>query len=154
MVVTMVLISALLAGAAVLAAMQTKSTRGSQMTRTSMTSLHCAEAGLVFARPAVMMNYPQWNASLGSPIEPAWLAAVQHDIDGDGAPDVRLTLKDNDDDDPNDLTRDNDLTVYVVSTCIKYPDVEAQVAEMVRWNGSTNCYQAQLGGCGGNNNAN
>lgn len=157
MLVTMVLIAALLAGAAVLASMQTKSTRGSQLTRASITSLHCAESGLVAARPAVMTNYPNWNGALAAGTEPAWLAAVDHDIDGDGAADFRLVLKDNDDETapmPNDITRDNDLTIYIVSTCIKNPDVEAQVAEMVRWNGGGSCYQAQLGGCGGNNNAN
>ena len=157
MLVTMIIIAALLAGAAVLARMSMSSTRGSQMTRTSISSLHCAEAGLVAARPAVMASYGQWNAALAAGTEPAWLAAAPHDIDGDGAPDFRITLKDNDDETaatPNDLTRDNDLTVFIVSTCIKYPEVPTTVAEMVRFNGGGNCYQAQLGGCGGNNNAN
>lgn len=157
MLVTMILIAALLAGAAVLAKMQIHSTRGAQITRVSISALHCAEAGLVAARPAVMTSYAQWNAALAAGTEPSWLAAVLHDVDGDGAADFRITLEDNDDEMAamsNDLARDNDLTVFIVSTCIKYPDVQMQVAELVRWNGGGNCYQAQLGGCGGNNNAN
>ena len=154
LLVTMIIVSALLAGAAVLVHMQMKSSRGAEMSRTMTSALHCAEAGLTAARPVVMTSYPQWNASLGMTVEPAWLASVNHDIDGDNAADFRITLKDNDDDTPNDLTRDNDLTVYVLSTCIKYPDVYTQVAELVRFNGGGNCYQSQLGGCGGNNNAN
>ena len=157
MLVTMILIAALLAGAAVLASMQMKSTRGSEITRTSLASMHCAEAGIVAARTAVMTSYPLWNASLGTTTEPAWLASVNHDIDNDGAADFRITLRDNDDEIApiaNDLTRDNDLQVFVVSTCIKFRDVQTQVAELLRFNGGGNCYQSQLGGCGGNNNAN
>jgi hypothetical protein len=157
MLVTMILIAALLAGAASLAAMQLKSTRGAEMSRTSISSLHCAEAGIVAARDTVMTNYALWNAALGETTEPTWLAAVNHDVDNDGAADFRITLRDNDDEVgaiANDMTRDNDLQVFVVSTCIKYPDVQTQVAEMIRFNGGGNCYQSQLGGCGGNNNAN
>jgi hypothetical protein len=154
MLVTMIMVAALLAGAASLAAMQMKSMRGSEMARTSISSLHCAEAGIVAARSAVMTNYALWNASLGETTEPSWLSAVNHDIDNDGTADYLITLRDNDDEATNDLTRDNDLQVFVVSTCIKFPDVQTQVAEMVRFNGGGNCYQAQLGGCGGNNNAN
>ena len=150
----MLLIAALLAGAAVLVSMQHKSTQGAELTRTGISALYCAESGLSAARTIVATNYAQWNGSLGMTTEPGWLGAVNHDIDGDGAADFRLTLRDNNDDTPDDPARDNDLTIFVVSTCIKYPDVQTQVTELVRWNGAGNCYQAQLGGCGGNNNAN
>ena len=154
LLVTMIIIAALLAGAAVLVRMQMKQSQGSEMTRTTISALHCAEAGLTAARGVVMSNYAQWNASLGATTEPAWLAPVNHDIDGDNVADFQITLKDNDDDTPNDLTRDNDLTVYILSTCTKFAGVYTQVAELVRFNGGGNCYQSQLGGCGGNNNAN
>jgi hypothetical protein len=157
MVVTMIIVAALLAGAAVLASMQLKSSKGSEITRTGLSALSCAESGIVAARPTVMANYGQWNGSLTSPTEPTWLSVVNHDVDGDTLPDFTITLRDNDDETaptPNDLTRDNDLTVYIVSTCTKYPDVPTQVSELVRFNGAGNCYQSQLGGCGGNNNAN
>ena len=154
MLVTMVVVAALLAGAAALASMQHRSSRGAELSRTSITALYCAESGLAAARDTVAANYALWNGSLGATTEPAWLASVDHDVDGDGAADFELTLRDNDDDTPNDPARDNDLTVYVVSRCIKYPEVQTTVTELVRWNGGGNCYQAQLGGCGGNNNAN
>ena len=82
---------------------------------------------------------------------------MDHDVDGDTVADFVITLRDNDDETAptlNDAARDNDLTIYIVSTCTKYPDVPTQVSELVRFNGAGNCYQSQLGGCGGNNNAN
>jgi hypothetical protein len=85
------------------------------------------------------------------------LSGINHDIDGDGVADFTITLKDNDDELPplaNDTTRDNDLKVYVVSTCTKYPDTPKQVIELVQYNGGGNCYQSQQGGCGGNGNSN
>lgn len=155
MVVTMVLVSALLAGAAVLASMQIKSSKSAELTRSSISALACAESGIVAARETVMNNYALWNAALASGTEPQWLSTVNHDIDADGQPDFTVTLKDNDDETAtNDLAVDNDLTVFIVSTCTKFPDIQTQVAEMVRFNGSGNCYESQLGGCGGNNNAN
>lgn len=154
MILTMVIISALLAGAAAVASMQLKSSRGADLARSQIASLHCAEAGVVAARATVMNNYAQWNESLTSTTEPSWLASIDHDIDGDGSPDFVITLRDNDDETPNDPARDNDLTIYIESTCVKYADVQTRVSELVRFNGAGNCYQAQLGGCGGNNNAN
>lgn len=154
MLVTMIIVAALLAGAAVVTHVQTSSTRGSQMTRAGLTALYCAEAGITASRAIVAANYGAWNASLGQTTEPSWLAGVPHDIDGDAQPDFIITLRDNDDEVPNDLGVDNDLTVFVVSRCIKDADHEAEVMELVRYNGGGNCYQSQLGGCGGNNNAN
>jgi type II secretory pathway pseudopilin PulG len=154
MLVTMIVVAALLAGAAALAAVQHKSTRGAEMSRAGLSSLYCAESGLAAARDTVANSYAQWNASLGDPTEPSWLASVSHDLDGDGTADFEITLRDNDDDTPSDPARDNDLIIYIVSKCIKHPDVQTAVTELVRWNGAGNCYQAQLGGCGGNNNAN
>lgn len=153
MLVTMILMSALLSGAAVLVSMQLKATRGAGIVREKISSLHCAEAGLVGAKATIAASYGLWNASLGQ-TEPAWLAGIDHDLDDDGAPDFAITLRDNFDEVPEDPARDNDLTIYVVSTCTKYPDAPTEVTELVRYNGAASCYQAQLGGCGGNANAN
>ena len=152
MLVTMILIAALLSGGAILTKLQTDSTRGTQLTRASITGLYCAESGIVAARATVMTNYALWNAALGQSSEPAWLASVAHDIDGDNVADFTITLRDNDDD--ADFARDNDLAIYIVSTCVKNAEAPVQVTELVQFNGGGNCYQAQLGGCGGNNNAN
>jgi hypothetical protein len=154
MLVTMIVIAALLAGAATLVALSARATQGAQISRSTKEALFCADSGLAAARDAIANNYPQWNGSLGASVEPAWLGAVRHDIDGDGQPDFAITIRDNDDEAPTDPTRDNDLTVWVVSTCTKYPEARTQVTELVHYNGGGNCYQSQLGGCGGNNNAN
>jgi hypothetical protein len=66
MLVTLIVTSALIAGAAVLASTQMASTRGSSIARNGLQSLYCAEAGLAMARPWVMAQYQvdQWKSSL------------------------------------------------------------------------------------------
>jgi hypothetical protein len=154
MLITLILMSVLLSGAAVMVSMQTRSTRDAGMMRSKMSALNCAEAGLVIARSTVAANYGLWNDALAQGTEPSWLAALDHDLDDDGAADFTITLRDNNDEIPDDQTRDNDLSIFIVSTCIKFPDTPAEVTELVRFNGGGNCYNAQLGGCGGNANAN
>jgi hypothetical protein len=157
MMVTMIVVTSLLAGSSILVGMQMSSNRSNDLARSSMSAMYCAEAGLVAARSAVYSNYAQWNAALAAGTEPSWMAGVNHDIDGDGVADFTITLKDNDDELPplaNDPTHDNDLKVFVVSTCTKYPDTPKQVMELVQYTGSGNCYQSQQGGCGGNGNGN
>lgn len=157
--VTLIIIAALLAGAAVLVSLQLASSRSTDLTRSSVTALYCSEAGLSAARRVVADNYAAWNASLASPgIEPPFLrAAFSHDLDGDGIDDFLVTLRDNDDEYPpltNDVTRDNDLQVFVVSRCTKFPDTPQEVSELIHVTGPSKCYQSQEGGCGGNGNSN
>ena len=66
MIVTLLVTSALIAGAAVLASTQLASTRGSYFEANGLSSLYCAEAGLAMARPWVMARYQvdQWKSSL------------------------------------------------------------------------------------------
>lgn len=156
MLVTMILIVALTAGATALVSMQQDSTHAAQITRTKISALACAEAGLATARTAVASSYAQWNSVLGTGEQPSWLASLARDLDGDNLADFELTLQDNEDEltGANDPAHDNDLAIYVVSTCVKYSDVPARVAELVRYSGGGSCYDAQLGGCGGNNNDN
>ncbi|MDB4959005.1 MAG: hypothetical protein JWO36_6574 [Myxococcales bacterium] len=157
MLVTMILVAALFAGGAVLVSMQLGATRSTDVTRNGLSALYCAEAGLAAARPVVANNYANWSGSLGTATEPSWLSGINHDIDGDGSADFVITLKDNDDELPpltNDLTHDNDLKIYIVSTCIKYPETPKEVRELVQFNLNATCYQSQEGGCGGNGNSN
>lgn len=154
MLITMILITSMLAGGAVLVNLQLGSTRTAGLAHAKMSATYCAESGLATARSAITANYPLWNAALAAGTEPAWLAAIPHDLDGDGVADFRITLRDNEDETPLDPARDNDLTVYVVSRCIKYDDAPGEVMELVRFNGGANCYQSQFGGCGGNGNEN
>lgn len=157
MLVTLILIAALLGGAAVLVSTQLAASRSTDLIRMTMLSTDCAEAGLSAARPVVLANYAQWAGSLGTGTEPSWItSAVNHDLDGDGAADFVITLKDNDDDAPaaNDLLHDNDLRIFVVSRCTKYSETPKEIEELVQYSGGGTCYQSQQGGCASNGNSN
>jgi hypothetical protein len=160
MLVSLIIVAAMVGGAAVLISLQLSSSRSSDISRQGMSALHCAEAGLVAARPHILTNYTSWGTALaGSPAEPAFLTAAlgTHDLDNDGQADFTVYLKDNDDElPPSSLNSaaDNDLRVFVVSRCIKYPDTPKEVAELVQYSAGGTCYQSQQGGCGGNNNGN
>lgn len=131
MIVVMLVVAATLTASALLTSMQSTSSHASDLTRSSITGLYCAEAGLAAARATVIANVAAWDPSLGSATEPGWLSSVPHDIDGDGADDFVITLRDNDDEPVNDLARDTDQTVFIVSTCIKHPETPTQVTELV-----------------------
>jgi len=155
MLVVMIILAALMAGAATLTSVTASASRSATTTNMMKASLACAESGLVAARAHVKANWASWNTALAAGTEPAFLSSVSRDLDGDSVADFAVTLEDNvDETGTNDPTKDNDLTVFVVSRCTKYTDTPVKVAELVRYNGGGNCYQAQLGGCGGNNNAN
>ena len=169
MLVTLILIAALLAGAAVLVSMQVSSTRSSEVTRAGTSALYCAEVGLAAARPVVAANYTQWQAggaanftlpTATSPTEPTWLASGigVHDANGDAAgSDYIVYLVDNDDEqgsNAQDYLTDNDLRVFIVSRCLMYPENQKEVRELVQYSGGGKCYNAQQGGCGGNGNTN
>jgi hypothetical protein len=164
MLVTMIIISSLLAGAAVLVSMQLASNRSSDVTRTGLAATYCAEAGLSAARPAVAANYADWQNQLTicngvyPCAEPAWLAGLPHDIDGDGVGDFLVYIKDNDDEvapAPNDAKHDSDQRVFIVSRCVKYADTTKEVEELVEYTGGGQNYRSQQGlgrYSGGNNN--
>jgi hypothetical protein len=166
MLITMVITSSLLAGAAVLVSMQLSSSRSSDITRSGLSATYCAEAGIAAARNAVAANYASWNAALTACngtcpcTEPGWLQApgVNHDIDGDGVADYQLYIKDNDDEQlpsTNDRKVDSDQRVFLVSQCIKYADTPKEVQELVEFSGGGQNYRMQQGlgrYSGGNNN--
>ncbi len=171
MLITLVLVAAMLGGAAVLAGIQLASTRSSDLTRLGTQSTYCAEAGLAIARPYVLANYTAWAAALtlSGPLVTAgtvpdatsWpnalITVAGRDLDGDGVADFYVYIKDNDDElgaVPNNRAQDNDLKIFIVSRCTKYPEVIREVEELVQYTGGGSCYQSQQGGCGGNNNAN
>lgn len=158
MLVTLIVIGALLAGGAVLVSLQVASNRSTDLTRSGTSALYCAEAGLAAARPLVAQHYTDWNAALAAGTEPLWLSAPlgDHSIDGDTVADYQISLRDNDDEispAPNDLTHDNDQTIFIVSKCIKYPDTEKEVVELVTYTGGVACIKTQQGGCGGDGNS-
>lgn len=156
MLVTLILVSSLLAGGAVLVSMQMASNRATEVTNSGVTALYCAEAGLSAASPLVASNYLSWAGNLGTGTEPAFLASIDHDIDNDGTADFVVTLKDDDDElsGTNDLTVDQNLRVFIVSTCTKYPETPKQVEALVQYSGGGQKYKSQSGGNGGNGNDN
>ena len=169
MLVTMIIVTALLAGAAVLVSMQVASNRSTDLVRTGMSATYCAEAGLSAARPIVAANYLQWKTALaacttGAPdtpcTEPAWLYSGigSHDIDADGFDDFRVYIKDNDDEQNpsvNDPGNDSDLRVFIVSKCIKYADTQKEVEELIEYSGGGQIYKSQAGyGAQGTGNRN
>jgi hypothetical protein len=136
---------ALLAGGAMLVKLQLDSTRSADLVVGRTAALYCAEAGMVTAKQLVAANQPLWDGSLcnppapegtgtceiGSPAsQPAWLAAIDRDLDDDGAPDFVITLVDNHDD--FDQTTDSDQQVFVISTCTMFPERSHQIRELVR----------------------
>ena len=157
MLVAMILMAALLAGAAVLVSLQVSSNRNTELTKTGITALHCAEAGLTAARTAIGMNQTEWAANLGTGSEPSFLSAIVKDVDGDTTndPDYVITLEDNWDETGTDVPgADVDGKIFVVSRCLRFPDTPREIRELIDYTTITNCYTAQRGGCGGNGNMN
>ena len=156
MLVAMILMAALLAGAAVLVSLQLSSNRSTELTNTGIRALYCAEAGLQATRATVVANQSAWGANLGTGNEPSFLSTISHDIDGDNVNDFVVTLEDNfDETSGSDApATDYDGKIYVVSRCTKYADTPREVRELLSYTTITNCYNAQRGGCGGNGNMN
>ena len=128
-----------------------------------MSALYCAEAGLSAARPIVATSYTSWAASLvasagGTLTEPTWLSsAINHDLDvpADGVADFAVYIIDNDDEPlANNRALDSDLSVYIVSKCLKYPDTPVELRELVLYNGGSKPYEWQAGGGTGIGNNN
>jgi hypothetical protein len=168
MLVTMVIIAALLAGAAVLSSMQVNSNRATELTRNGLASLYCAEHGLTAARQYVINGYGSWAAALAgncadsdcaSLVEPAFLSATafSHDVDGGSTSnDFAIYIRDNDDDltGPQLYNADADDTIFIVSRCTKYPDTPKQVEELIKYTPAMNPYCAQEAGATSRNNDN
>lgn len=162
MLVTMIVIGALLAGAATLTNMQMQSQRSQDLTKSNVSSLYCAEAGIAAARTALATHYSSWGLGLaqsagGDKTEPSWLATAigSHDIDGDNQADFAAYIYDNNDDPvDNNPSADNDLQVFIAVSCTKYPETPNTITELVKYNGGVGCHPSQIGGCGGEGNSN
>lgn len=165
MLVTLILITSLLAGAAALVSVQLRSTKSTELVRSGLSANYCAESGLVTARSVVAANYSSWGSALQAcatgPFpcaEPDWLKAAigSHDLDGDGVDDFAVYIRDDDDEltGANNRTVDTNLRVHVIARCIKYPDNPRQVSELVEYTGNGTRYEAQFGGYDGNGNTN
>ncbi|MBX3155458.1 MAG: hypothetical protein KF773_05635 [Deltaproteobacteria bacterium] len=168
MLLTLIIITSLLAGSSVLVAVQLQSTRTTDIMRNGIAALYCAEAGLAAARPIMANSYSQWNAAfavqsaaeLVDPdafIEPAFLspAAFSHDLDGDGIDDFRVMIRDNDDEFPTPVPNvDSDQLAFLIVECTKFPDMPKRVEELSRFNPGGASNIIGIGGVDGNGNGN
>lgn len=162
-VVTLIVVIALLAGSAIVVALQVSGTRATALSKTGRQALFCAEAGLAAARATIKAKYSDLVTVLNPASPPPTWYPIRGRIDGATVSstlpaEFEVTIRDNDDEltgAANDLTRDNDLRVFVVSTCLKYADVPREVTELVQWGGGGHNYLNQAGqGAGNTGNAN
>jgi hypothetical protein len=147
MVLVMVILVALLAGGAVMLSLQLGSTKQAGVASDKRGALFCAEAGLAAARPVLLNNVAGWAAALDTDTgnDPAWYP-ITGDLDGDGDDDYEVVISDNDDEAApaaNDPNVDNDLQVFVVSTCLLYPESPRTVRELIRYTGGGHLYRDQ-----------
>jgi len=156
---SIIVLSGLLVAAGASVYLLTAETKSTSFTAASRRSLFCAEAGLAAARNIVARNHGGWNAALDTngSNDPAWYPITGYlDANGSGPPDFTVTLKDNDDELPpldNEPNRDNDLRVFIVSRCDRYPEHPRTVMELVEYSSAGHTYRHQ-GGQGGNNSGN
>ncbi len=157
LIVTIILISALLAGGMLAIYLMVADTRSAQYINEGRGALFCAESGLAGAREYITNNANDWpdmlNADAGD--DPDGYP-VEGDLDGDEVMDWHVELRDNDDEFPtNDPTVDADSVVFMVSTCLKYPDTPREVMQLISIAAGGTNYRNQSGqGAGGTNNAN
>lgn len=159
MLVVALILVALLAGGGIALYVQVSSTRSTSYLASSRSALYCAEAGLAAGRRVIGQNVSEWSAILdGSDTnDPSWYP-ITGDLDGDGAADYEVTVRDNDDElppDPNNPQIDSDLAVFVISRCTRYPETPREVFELVMFTTGGGGYRNQAGqGTGNTGNAN
>jgi hypothetical protein len=136
-------------------------TRSTSYVTDAKASLYCAEGGLAKARALIASNYAAWGQLLDTDAgnDPAWYPITGDlDVPGDGTSDFSVTVRDNDDEPvgtANDPTHDNDMRLYVVSTCLRYPETPREVTELIYYSGGGNSYRNQSGqGAGNTGNSN
>ena len=158
MVVALVLV-ALLAGGGIALYVQVSSTRSTGYLASSRSALYCAEAGLAAGRRLIGQAVSEWALILDAndSNDPSWYP-VTGDLDGDGTDDYEVTVRDNDDElppDTNDASADNDMSLFVVSRCTRYPETPREVFELVNFSTGGGGYRDQAGqGTGNTGNAN
>ena len=161
MFIVMLVVSALMTVGLLAVYLTLGETKSTAYTVDSKSALYCAEAGLAKARPLIGANYAAWAAILdGDPSnDPSWYPITGDiDVPGDNVNDFSVTIRDNDDEPvgtANDPTHDNDMRVYIVSRCTRFPETPREVTELVYYTGGGNAYRNQSGqGAGNTGNAN
>jgi Tfp pilus assembly protein PilX len=157
LVVTMMVVIALLAAGALALYLQMADTHSAQYVTQKRGALYCAESGLAGARDYILANATSWPTMLDSDStnDPVGYP-VEGDLDGDNVNDWHVVLRDDDDEFPtNDPTVDTNGTVFMVATCLAYPDTPREILQMISVSGGGMNYRNQSGqGAGNTNNAN
>jgi hypothetical protein len=159
LLLVVIVLAVLLAGAALSVQMQSADTRITGMVRSAHEALYCAEAGLVPARGLIGANFADWPAILDDnpQNDPAWYP-IRGDVGDGGDADYEVTVRDNDDekgDQANDRSVDRDLQIFVVSRCLRNSETPREVTELVSFQGGGNVYRDQAGqGSGNTGNSN
>lgn len=164
MVIVMIIMVALLGAGAVAINVQVADTRSTGMIRSARDALYCAEAGLAEARPLVGQHFADWSILLDDDPDnddgAGWYPVRGEFVDdGDDTTwDYEVRIMDNNDEvwpQPNDTTKDNDLRIFIVSKCVKFPDTPREVLELIIYEGGGNVYRNQAGqGSSNTGNAN
>lgn len=159
MLVVALILIALLAGGGIALYVQVSSTKSTSYLVSSRGALYCAEAGLAAGRRVIGQNVEKWPQLLDADDanNPDWYP-ITGDLDNDGTADYEVTIRDNDDElppDTNNPLADNDLAVFVVSRCTRYPETPREVFELVMFSTGGGGYRDQAGqGAGNTGNAN
>jgi hypothetical protein len=157
--VTLIVIIALLAGGTLAMYLQLADSRSAQYVTESRGALFCAEAGLASARADVMSLSTQWGLILdGDDSNDPDGYPISGDLDGDGESDWTVTIRDNDDEQfpaDNNTAIDTDATIFMVSTCTRYPDTPREVLELISFSGGGHNYlNVDKQGAGSTSNVN
>ena len=158
MLIALLVVSSLMTVGVLAIALTLGETKSTGYSADAKAALYCAEAGLAKARPIVGSNYSDWNTILGGGSVAWYPITGDLDVPGDNVNDFTVTIRDNDDEPvgtANDPTHDNDMRVFIVSTCTRYPETPRQVTELIYYTGGGNSYRDQSGqGAGNTGNAN
>ena len=122
MLVVATILAALLAGGGVALYLQLEGTKSVSLTRSGLSSLYCAEAGVAKAQSFFTSQVSLWPDFIDGidANDPAGYP-VTGDIDGDGTADYEVRLADNDDEPSgaNDTTVDLDGRVFMIARCLQ-----------------------------------
>lgn len=161
MIIALLVVSSLMTVGLLGAYLTMSETKSTGLAIDGKASLYCAEAGLTKARGIVGSSVGTWSSLLdGDPSnDPSWYP-IRGDLDipADGVDDFEVTVRDNDDEPvnlTNDPTHDNDMRIYLVSRCTRFPESPREVVELIYYSGGGNLYRNQAGqGAGNTGNSN
>jgi hypothetical protein len=147
MMVVLIVTTSLLIAGSLAVRMSASESKSTSYLSSSRRALYCAEAGLAATRATLGSGYTSWNGWLdgtnttGYPLQ----GYIDHTQTA-GPFDWQVTIRDNDDEIATNVpTQDSDQTVFVLSTCLAYPETPRTVGELVSFTGGGLSYRNQSG---------